>query len=56
MAKLNGLAIILIVMLIFITAIALMTSWMALFIFAFVLFRVNGSLRERIGKWLDARA
>lgn len=53
LTKLNGLAIVLFVILIFMVAVALMTSWMALFIFAFVLFRVNGSIRERVGTWLD---
>jgi hypothetical protein len=56
LAKLNGLAILLLIMLIIVVVVALSTSWMMLFIFAFVLLRVNGSMRERVGKWLDARA
>jgi len=56
LAKLNGLAIVIFAILMILVVVALNTSWMTLFIFAFILFRVNGSFRERIGKWLDARA
>ena len=56
MAKLNGLAILLLMMLVVVVVVALTTGWVALFVFAFILLRVNGSMRERVGKWLDARA
>jgi hypothetical protein len=52
-AKLNGLAIIMAFVMGIIIVVGLTIGWPALLLFGFILFRLNGTVRDRIGLWLD---
>jgi hypothetical protein len=52
-AKLNGLAIVLTFVMAVMVVVGLTIGWPMLLVFAFILFRANGSIRDKVGQWLD---
>lgn len=52
-AKLNGLAIVMAFVIAVIIVVGLTIGWPMLLVLGFILFRLNGTVRDRIGQWLD---
>ncbi|QJQ31722.1 hypothetical protein GV829_04090 [Sphingomonas lacunae] len=53
LARLNGLAIVLAFSLVMALGVGLIIGWPVLLVLGFILFRLNNSIRDRIGQWLD---